>query len=547
MSTESEKPEKGYSAFISHASADHEAAETIAASLEAKGLSCWIAPRDVRPGAEYAEEILRGIERSKCFVLVLSEAANLSGHVRREVERAASKGKTIYPVRIEDVPPSPKLEYFVSMHHWLDAWEGVLSEHADRLASALESQEEWVSNLVVKRRRRRTIGLGAGLTLAVIAILVGLVFSTDLRRLFMSDQQRAVEALKEKGIPVGIEGLGRALKAASVEDLALLEKAGITTQQLNAAFTDNAGDFFEKSRDMPEAIAWLKHALDNGLDPNLLLPNSHYGQEAALASALRAGNADAVIALLEAGASPHVYQDLWLSPYDIPRFLFPYTYVIKSDRLTREEKGRVAAAYQKAGAVFMTLASEWSGGGETYQTQAIEEVREGAVDQFGFALKETPSACNGRKATPICKAASARTGTDWCAFMANLPVRILWNANKSYDLNLLRIDLQYLLTVVGDKAYVLATETIGREREYLLVEIASDQTHWNVYKYTHPVAGMGLCKKYVTDTGANSVAPEDCWRRWSMTYRPDQKLMKIEDYYDYEVLFSCDKERPQAK
>lgn len=56
MSVENGNPEKGYSAFISHASADREAANAIAASLEAKGLTCWIAPRDVRPGAEYPAE-----------------------------------------------------------------------------------------------------------------------------------------------------------------------------------------------------------------------------------------------------------------------------------------------------------------------------------------------------------------------------------------------------------------------------------------------------------------------------------------------------------
>lgn len=95
----------GYSAFISHASQDRSTAEEVAAHLEEKGYRCWIAPRDVRPGEEYAVEIIRGIERSKCFVLLLSEASNLSANVRREVERAASKAKPIYPVRLEDVPP----------------------------------------------------------------------------------------------------------------------------------------------------------------------------------------------------------------------------------------------------------------------------------------------------------------------------------------------------------------------------------------------------------------------------------------------------------
>jgi len=35
--------------FISHSSADCAAAEQICAYLEATGLSCWIAPRDIPP------------------------------------------------------------------------------------------------------------------------------------------------------------------------------------------------------------------------------------------------------------------------------------------------------------------------------------------------------------------------------------------------------------------------------------------------------------------------------------------------------------------
>src|SRR6056297_301566 len=119
-----------FSCFVSHSSHDSTRAMALVSALEDAGLTCWIAPRNVRPGATWSEEIMLGIAASNCFVLLLSDAANLSDNVLREVERASNKGKVIYPVRIEDVEPSTRLEYFISMHHWINALDGLVEEHA---------------------------------------------------------------------------------------------------------------------------------------------------------------------------------------------------------------------------------------------------------------------------------------------------------------------------------------------------------------------------------------------------------------------------------
>lgn len=126
-----------HAAFISYATPDRPKAEAICDSLEAKGLKCWIAPRDVRSGRNYPEEIIRGIGLCRCLVLVLSEAANESTFVRLEVERAVSKRKPVFPIRVEDVLPSPSLELLVASTHWIDAWAGDLVQHMDRLARDL--------------------------------------------------------------------------------------------------------------------------------------------------------------------------------------------------------------------------------------------------------------------------------------------------------------------------------------------------------------------------------------------------------------------------
>src|SRR5471030_1304415 len=79
--------------FVSYASSDAAVANAVVESLEKEGLRCWLAPRDVRPGTEYADAIVAAINEAKAIVLVLSGSAVASSHVGREVERAASKHK----------------------------------------------------------------------------------------------------------------------------------------------------------------------------------------------------------------------------------------------------------------------------------------------------------------------------------------------------------------------------------------------------------------------------------------------------------------------
>src|SRR6202163_3766632 len=81
--------------FVSYASPDAAVAGALVESLERHGIACWIAPRDVKAGALYADAIVRAISGAKVLVLVLSEDAIGSSHVGKEVERASSKKRPI--------------------------------------------------------------------------------------------------------------------------------------------------------------------------------------------------------------------------------------------------------------------------------------------------------------------------------------------------------------------------------------------------------------------------------------------------------------------
>jgi peptide/nickel transport system substrate-binding protein len=123
--------------FISHSSKDKAVGDAVCATMEARGIRCWIAPRDIAPGADWGASIVNGISACRVMVLIYSAHSNRSEQVKREVERAVSRGKTVVPLRIEDTPLSPSLEYFVSASHWLDAMVPPLQRHLDRLAEAI--------------------------------------------------------------------------------------------------------------------------------------------------------------------------------------------------------------------------------------------------------------------------------------------------------------------------------------------------------------------------------------------------------------------------
>jgi hypothetical protein len=180
--------------FISYASGDKAVADAACATLESKGIRCWIAPRDVLPGIHYGEAIIDAIHECRIMVLVFSAKANLSGHIPKEIERAVSRGTTIMPMRIEDVAPAKSLDYFIGSVHWLDALTPPLEVHLQRLASNVQTllardprvagqPEERLQPSLVERqvelpsapirqtsRPHWTLWIIAGLTLLVIAL-----------------------------------------------------------------------------------------------------------------------------------------------------------------------------------------------------------------------------------------------------------------------------------------------------------------------------------------------------------------------------------------
>lgn len=122
--------------FISYSARDKPYADAVCAKLEARGIRCWIAPRDIQPGMSWGGAIVEAINGARVMLLLFSSHANVSPQIKREVEHAVHKEIIIVPVRVEDVAPTGDFEYFLGTPHWLDAITPPFEQHLDQIADS---------------------------------------------------------------------------------------------------------------------------------------------------------------------------------------------------------------------------------------------------------------------------------------------------------------------------------------------------------------------------------------------------------------------------
>lgn len=127
--------------FISYSSKDLEAALTVVTELEMRGLTCWIANRDIQPGAAYDERVISALLACQVLVVLVSSDSIASRHVRAEVARASSEGKLIFPVRLIDVEVAGGLQFHLELSQWVDFFPSPTAESYDKLADAIKLGE----------------------------------------------------------------------------------------------------------------------------------------------------------------------------------------------------------------------------------------------------------------------------------------------------------------------------------------------------------------------------------------------------------------------
>ena len=168
--------------FISHSSTDANIANGLVNAIEKYGDRCFIAPRDIRTGYEYAAEIAEGIDRSDMLILLLSKAANESPHVLREVERAVTKHIPVLVYKLEEVTLSKSMEYFLMTHQWLNAQKNNFSDIVQSISEFKKNKVEagldaeiGVPEVMTKKRSTTNLIIVIGIFVVCIAFIVGCI------------------------------------------------------------------------------------------------------------------------------------------------------------------------------------------------------------------------------------------------------------------------------------------------------------------------------------------------------------------------------------
>lgn len=336
----------------------------------------------------------------------------------------------------------------------------------------------------------------------------------------------AFKRLTDKGV-IDSESLAEAIAKNDAELLNDFGAAGslVRTAVIERALRSRIEQFnnrpaaalyFNVTRTQPNAShEWLKQAIAAGLDPNFRVPGNYYEEESLLSTALRLRNDKAAIALLESGASPHGYQDLYGTRYEGALFVTPLLTLLNDTNPNRDRRDDepdeperdirpLIQSLRRAGLVVPDLSMLGPGAFNSVVGMAW------IIDnQYKERFKEnlTPTPTIGQSARdPICEAATKRTGFDWCAFTRQVP-RLTAGTELRYLLHISR-DTAYFLAMSPPVAAAATGRAPADEHDYVIVEVPRQGNGRRVYHYEFQDSPLPYCK-----LDADGTRPWGCWNR----------------------------------
>ena len=244
--------------FISHSSIDKEIADKVCAALEAKGLTCWIAPRDIVPGSEWAVAISNAIAEIKAMVVIYSANSQQSTQVPKEIALAEKRGKNILPYKIDDTELTGAFEYYLSGSHWivadpkkdeykLDEMYGVIVGMMQQPTQQI-TKNTYVDNLIIHNPEQVTVQVQDGMAglknsrkkiLWIVGILVAITVLVVGILLVMKPWQKEENPREKEKEIASVEQSEEQESEELTEDIEISQQ---DTEQIDVAYSVKNGE-----------------------------------------------------------------------------------------------------------------------------------------------------------------------------------------------------------------------------------------------------------------------------------------------------------------
>lgn len=126
--------------FVSYSSRQADLAHTLSRSINEAGYTTWIAPESIATGANYQEAIPMAINGARLMLLLLTEDAQQSKWVQKEVGSAIGAGKLLLPMQLEPFAINPQFRFLLEGEQIFPAWQIHRQELPSRLTQEVRSK-----------------------------------------------------------------------------------------------------------------------------------------------------------------------------------------------------------------------------------------------------------------------------------------------------------------------------------------------------------------------------------------------------------------------
>ena len=123
--------------FISYAHDDNDRVEPVVRIVKSNGREVWIDKGGIQAGDGWAGEIVRAIKSAGGVMVMCSQSAFESDHIKREIYLADRYKKQILPIFLEPAQPPEDFEYFFAGVQWLELFKLPEADRAGAIGRAL--------------------------------------------------------------------------------------------------------------------------------------------------------------------------------------------------------------------------------------------------------------------------------------------------------------------------------------------------------------------------------------------------------------------------